>query len=382
MSISSGKSEPAARVRIIHPRRKIIALLTAAVVAAVCFILTLPGEQTFSVLEMDTVVTGTVTARGDSHSILCKAELTLLSMKIDRFLRDSAVYDLNKTAGEASDIYGDLPEWLEQIQDVQFASGGALDCTLGALSDLWDFGGDNPKVPAKAEIEKLLNGERGFTIINMLEEDGNGSIRTVGAMTSGKDAVLDLGAVGKGIACDALAKSFENAGWRYKPKRAVISVGGSILLWGKGDFRVGIRTPDGAAADTFAALTMPEGFVSTSGNYERYFEQDGVRYHHILDPKTGYPVQNGLSSVTVIAPTGLLSDALSTACFVLGYEKSKPLLEKYNAMAIFADETGAVQVLGTDVAKPATADGTVTLTPGKITLELTDSAYHWGDEAP
>lgn len=86
--------------------------------------------------------------------------------------------------------------------------------------------------------------------------------------------------------------------------------------------------------------------MSTSGDYEKYFEKDGIRYHHILDANTGYPASSGLISVTVVCDSGLLSDALSTACFILGEEKSKALLEKYNASAIFVTENMEISTVG------------------------------------
>ena len=144
----------------------------------------------------------------------------------------------------------------------------------------------------------------------------------------------------------------------------MISVGGSILLWGSrpggGDWKVGVRDPRGEAADQLGTFTLAEGFVSTSGDYERTLTVDGKTYHHILNPKTGYPANAGLISVTVTAPSGLLSDALSTACFILGYEKSLPLLDAFGAEAIFV--TGEKQVR---------------TTPGlKQTFQLTNDAYH------
>ena len=132
---------------------------------------------------------------------------------------------------------------------------------------------------------------------------------------------LDLGAIGKGIACDEAKRILDDT----HLSGAVISVGGSLLLWGSrpggGDWKVGVRDPRGKTSDQLGVFTLAEGFVSTSGDYERTLTADGKTYHHILDPKTGYPADAGLISVTVTAPSGLLSDALSTACFILGYEK-------------------------------------------------------------
>ena len=112
-------------------------------------------------------------------------------------------------------------------------------------------------------------------------------------------------------------------------------------------FRVGIRDPQGDAEDMTGYLEFASNSntcVSSSGDYEKFIEKDGTRYHHILNRTTGYPAESGLASVTVVCQNGLYSDALSTACYVLGYEKSLPLLQKYKAEAVFIDKENQVTV--------------------------------------
>ena len=186
-----------------------------------------------------------------------------------------------------------------------------------------------------------------------LNEETSG---TTGKKTNTNEAVssiyiedqctLDLGAVGKGIACDVaqnyLKKQKEVSG-------AVIAVGGSILLYGsKSDgtnWNVAVQNPRGQDGEAMGVLSLSGTTnVSTSGDYEKYFIQDGKRYHHILDPSTGYPADSGLISVTVVSDNGLLSDGLSTACFVLGKEKGQKLLETYGAEGIFIDQNKKVTV--------------------------------------
>ncbi|MBQ9279072.1 MAG: FAD:protein FMN transferase, partial [Lachnospiraceae bacterium] len=165
--------------------------------------------------------------------------------------------------------------------------------------------------------------------------------------------MLDLGATGKGYALDVAYEMLTE----HNISGAMVSVGGSILIYGTKDsykkedntWKVGIRDPKGSQEDLIGYLEYPceEGFsryISTSGSYEKYIEKDGVRYHHIYDSKTGYPASSGLASVTVVCDNGLKSDGLSTACFVLGYEKSKELLRHYNAEAVFIDEDNNVTV--------------------------------------
>ena len=157
---------------------------------------------------------------------------------------------------------------------------------------------------------------------------------------------VDLGAVGKGMACDMIKAYLD----RSDMKGAIISVGGSILAWGDynkaGDkWQIAIAHPRNEG-EYLGVLSVDEGFVSTSGDYERYFEKEGKRYHHILDATTGYPAETDIISVTVICDSGLVSDALSTACFILGEEKSKALLQEYDASAIFVDKDMNISVVG------------------------------------
>jgi len=144
--------------------------------------------------------------------------------------------------------------------------------------------------------------------------------------------------------------------------RTGAAVGGSVLAYSsdsKETFKLGIRDPRGQATDYCAVLETAGTCVSTSGNYERFFkDEEGKIYHHIFDPSTGYPAESGITSVTVISADGCTSDALSTACFVLGIEKSLPLLKKYNAEAVFiTDNNEIITTLGNgDSAKLTVTD--------------------------
>lgn len=153
---------------------------------------------------------------------------------------------------------------------------------------------------------------------------------------------LDLGAVGKGIACDRIRQYLEEK----EVSGAVISVGGSILTFGQKpdgtNWQVGIVNPL-QTEQTIGILSLNgQWCVSTSGDYERFVEVDDFRYHHILDPATGYPADSGVRSVTILCKSGILSDALSTACFVLGTEKGMELAESYGAEALFVDAQGKI----------------------------------------
>lgn len=255
-------------------------------------------------------------------------------------------------------------ELLAEMLELCERSGGALDITLGPVTRLWDFDNE-PKLPDEEELKKAMElvGYNGVSMDSeeymyaVSNEDGShldclGTRYFVSLAKPGM--ALDLGAVGKGAACDSAVSRYICAGG---VSGAVVAVGGSVGLYGKKpggeDWQVGVRDPDGAGS--LGVLSLPGGFVSTSGSYEKYFEQDGRVYCHLLDPRTGYPAESGLRSVTVWCPAemndkfthpGALSDGLATACFVLGTEDGMELLESYGAEGIFIDEDGGITVTG------------------------------------
>lgn len=273
---------------------------------------------------MGTVVTQKLYGKGAevTSAELTKAlqnlENNILSWRVD----SSDIAKINK-AGK-TEVSKETAEYIQKALDVSKKSNGALDITVGELSQLWDIGGQNAKVPSPDEINSVLKNldYKKVSVENNTVKIGNGQ-------------KLDLGALGKGIACDSAKDILNNS----KLSGAVVSVGGSILLWGDkpggGDWRVAVRDPRGEQSDSTGVLSLSGGCVSTSGDYERVLESDGKKYHHILDPKTGYPADSGLMSVTIVSDSGLLSDALSTACFVLGKDEGMKLLKGFNAEGIF-----------------------------------------------
>lgn len=255
---------------------------------------------------------------------LRKAEEDILSRRRE----NSEVACINQHI--ETDISQELTHWLGKLNEVSRRSNGAFSILLGRVSDLWNFDTE-PALPMQSEIDQALAplAQGALTL-----EQGKASLS--------EGLTLDLGAAGKGIACDIAKELLTQRG----VASGVVSVGGSLLLLGEKERTIAIRDPFGEANDIFATLRLSDCFVSTSGNYEKYFDLDGVRYHHILDPATGYPADANLCSVTVVCKEGLLSDALATACFVLGVEDSQPLLEHYGAQAVFITSDG--QTIVTD----------------------------------
>ncbi|MDR0314536.1 MAG: FAD:protein FMN transferase [Oscillospiraceae bacterium] len=248
-------------------------------------------------------------------------EMNYLSWRIN----SSDVARINAFSGSLVKVDSRTLSWIRLSTDISGNCGGVFDITVGKLTDLWGIGGDNADLPSQEDINAAVK-TIDYRSIRLSE--------TQVEIADGQS--LDLGAVGKGIACDIIRDLLKKS----SVEGAVISVGGSILLYGENpkadSWTVGIKHPRG---DSYV-ITIPlkETCISTSGDYERFLEKDGKTYHHILDPKTGYPADSDIISATVICDSGLLSDALSTACFILGYEKSLPLLEKYSAQAVFIDK--------------------------------------------
>ena len=265
----------------------------------------------------------------------------------------SDIAQINNQAGSSPvQVQPSTLSILQTCLDVAQKSGGAFDPTVLPLTTLWNIGSDNQRVPSAEEISQGLACVGYQNLV--LDPDASTAFLSVAG------AGLDLGAVGKGAGCDAAVAAYQEAG----VEGGVVAVGGSVGVYGsRSDGRpwtIAIRNPNSGEDRTAAlgTLEITEGFVSTSGTYEQTFTENGVTYHHILDPKTGYPSSNDLVSVTVVCDNGALSDALSTACLVLGLEQAQTLLAQYDAGGIFINEEN--QIFVTDNLQDAlevTADG-------------------------
>ena len=339
---------------------------------------TSPQEYSKTDFVMSTVLSekiyGTKDVTQDIKEELDKLEKEQLSWRED----SSVVSKINADAqkGTKTKLDSAMTSWVEDSLELARRSNGAFDPTIGRLTRLWNIEGDNPKVPSKQEIKNTLK-DTGYTKIhlekvaqntadNMVNNEADNTpdntalneerLETTDKKTNTDESVssiyiedqctLDLGAVGKGIACDVAQNYLKQ---QKEVSGAVIAVGGSILLYGsKADgtnWNVAVQNPRGKDGEAMGVLSLSGTTnVSTSGDYEKYFMQDGKRYHHILDPSTGYPADSGLISVTIVSDSGLLSDGLSTACFVLGKEKGEKLLETYGAEGVFIDQNKKVTV--------------------------------------
>lgn len=320
-----------------------VIVVLAVIVVGVLVVIDTVGNNIKSVsstgFAMGSVVSATVYGTDDESVIneifeeLNKEENEFIS----RYKPDSEIYKLNETGSlELSEHVCDA---IRKAVEISEKSGGAFDVTVGALSSLWNFD-SSQTVPEDEEIKKALS-LCGWEKIRI---EGN-------CVTLAEGQKIDLGAMGKGMGCDIALEILRE---HKEVTGAVISVGGTVLTYGEnphGDgWTVGIRTPEKDDTSVFMTVKV-EGtkFISTSGNYEKCFEKDGVLYHHILSPETGYPVQNQLRGVTVIADSGLEADALSTACYVKGVESSLLLLTEYGADAVCIDNDYEVYLTRQDL---------------------------------
>ena len=248
---------------------------------------------------------------------------------------DSEIYLLNEGKLPQEDGYYILSEECAELigKGLYYSelSGGAFDITIEPLSSLWDFTSGEKQIPDSqtlVEAQKHVGYEKVELKGNKIrfQEDGMG---------------LELGAIAKGYIADKIKEFLISEG----VESAVIDLGGNVLCIGArpdGEaFRVGIQKPFADRNETVATAGIRDHSVVSSGIYERYFEKDGKLYHHILNPKSGYPYENGLTAVTILSDESVDGDGLSTVCFALGLEKGLELINSLpDTQAVFITEDG------------------------------------------
>lgn len=299
-----------------------------------------PAAYESSDFAMGTYIQQTVYGKnGEAAAKSALSKITQLENRISWRIDTSDAARLNEAAGtDWISIDPETASILSASLDVAQKSDGAYDPTILPVSSLWDFGGENQHAPARSEIQKFVR-YVDYRNLRVNVKNFTASLKLHGT-------AIDLGGIGKGAACDDAVAAYRSAGADY----GIIAVGGSIGVCGSkpdgSPWHIAIRDPvtKDDNAGSMGQINLKSGFVSTSGTYEKEFTENGVTYHHLLNPQTGYPENNGLVSVTVKAENGAVSDALSTACFVLGREKGKKLLAEYHAEGVFIDTANKVYV--------------------------------------
>ena len=284
---------------------------------------------------------------------LCSEYENMLSKTIET----SDIARINNAEGKAVTVSDETIEVLKKGLEFGRLSGGAFDITIGKATDLWNFhdnaetgheGGIVPSEEALKEAIRHVNYEN-------IKIEGNGVSLT------DPETEINLGGIAKGYIADKAAEYLEERG----VVSAIVDLGGNIVAIGgktsqiaasgdtqETDFKIGIKDPLSSSGGLLELIPCKNKTVVTSGTYERYFEKDGVKYHHILDVNTGYPVDTDVLSVTIIADRGKSADCdgLSTTCLALGMEKGMELVKSLEGFeALFVDTNGKVEVSGDSI---------------------------------
>lgn len=270
--------------------------------------------------------------REDREAILEEIRIRVqdIEQKMSLRILGSEVIRINENAGIRSvQVSNDTFEVVRTSLKYSDLSGGVFDISVGNLVQLWGIGMDNEKVPSDQEIQQALS------TVNYKSIELNEADRSV--FLKKNHMSIDLGAIAKGYAADVIHDILVS----HNVKTAIINLAGNIYVHGDKDgvpFKVGIQNPYQPHGAFLGIYQASDCSVVTSGIYERYFEKDGKRYHHILSTATGYPVDNNLTAVSIISKKSMDGDALSTSAFALGLEEGMKLINRLDEVeAIFVD---------------------------------------------
>lgn len=285
-------------------------------------------------IKLNTAVTVTIYDSQDRELLtecmnLCdKYEKIFSRTASDRELYQLNHRELTPVAGteDTFQVSDPLAELIRKGLYYSELSEGAFDIAIEPLTSLWDFTAEDPQVPEDRLIQEALTK---CDYHNVSVSDNNEVILKT------EDTAIELGAIAKGYIADRLKDYLISQG----VKSAIINLGGNVLcIGGKPDdssFKIGIQKPFADRSETIAVMDIKDKSVVSSGVYERCFEQDGTLYHHLLNPRTGYPYDNGLIAVTIISDESVDGDALSTTCFALGLEDGMKLAESLDNVQAF-----------------------------------------------
>ncbi len=304
---------------------------------------TLLGKRAVERLDvlMGTVVTQKVYGRRAAAAAdRVLGELQRLERLLSAFLPESDVSRVNAMAGVSPvAVSPETIQILETALRVSELSQGAFDVTAGPLVRLWSVTSDHPKVPSPEAIASALK-LVGYRHLRLDRERST-------CLLPVKGQALDLGGIAKGFAADRAVEIYREV----RVKSALIDIGGNVYAVGARPdgqpWVAGVQDPKGSRGDIVGTLSLRDTTAVTSGGYERAFSEGGVWYHHIIDPRSGYPSRSDVAGVTVISRESMLADALSTAVFVLGAERGIKLLQDFPGVeTVVVKEDGSLLVTG------------------------------------
>ncbi|GAU76173.1 FAD:protein FMN transferase [Fusibacter sp. 3D3] len=255
---------------------------------------------------------------------------------ISKNITTSEISMINENAGKAPvKVSKPIFELIQMGIQYGEISDGGFDISVGPLVDLWGIGSEDAHVPEESEIKDVLSKIDYHNII-LSEADQNVFLKVEGMS-------LDLGAIAKGYIADQVKALIQEEGY----ESAIINLGGNVLTVGHKPnseaWSIGVRDPKGESKDIVGILKLQDNSIVSSGTYERFFMEDGVKYHHILNPKTGYPEENQLQSVSIISEKSVVGDALSTTVFVMGLEAGYAYVNSLDQVeALFIMEDGSI----------------------------------------
>ena len=286
-------------------------------------------------IKLNTAVTVTIYDSNDKKLLTECMNLCDKYEKIfSRTASDSELYQLNhrelapvEGTENTYQVSDDLAKLISEGLDYSELSKGAFDIAIEPLTSLWDFTAEDPQVPKDSLIQAALP-KCDYHNISIDKDKNEITLKT-------DDTAIELGAIAKGYIADRLKDYLISR----NVKSAIINLGGNVLCIGEktdnSAFKIGIQKPFADRSETIAVMDIKDKSVVSSGIYERCFEQNGTLYHHLLNPETGYPYDNGLIAVTIISDKSVDGDALSTTCFALGLEDGMKLAESLDDVQAF-----------------------------------------------
>lgn len=318
--------------------KKSIILLIALIVFILSSCSLTPYSQ--SEFMMDTQCVITVYSKADLEKLGdVFSYLRGIERMISRYEEGSEVFRINEAAGvTAVKVSEETFSLIAKAKEISLLTGGAFNPLLGKISDMWNFTGTEHRIPSHDELENIIAAAGDMD--NLVLDEEHCSVYLASPFLS-----LDLGGIAKGYASGKAAAMLAGEG----VEKAIINLGGNIYAVGSRSpaegWRIGLQNPDSSEGGYFTVVNASDEAVVTSGAYQRYFISDGVVYHHILDPATGYPAQTDLASVSVINSDGTLADALSTALFVMGSAGAETFCTEHGIKAVLLTSDGEISYL-------------------------------------